>query len=119
MPTKKVSSKRIQGWVFMPSSAIIVDKAEPSEALKVILHGRLTGEPAVSVVLLQLKRLQEGLPIREEVDVRGEKALYFIHTEISPIFRAEKQRMIIADVNKNHSAVPDHDSIKRAAAGKW
>ncbi|MCB9048576.1 MAG: hypothetical protein H6556_04010 [Lewinellaceae bacterium] len=112
---KKSELEKDTGLGIYALSAIIVDKAEPSEALKANIAWSLGLEnPQYLLSSLQLKDFRKGLPIREEVDVRGEKGAYFIHTEISLAPRAEKQWMIIADVNKNHSAVARiMDSIKR------
>ncbi len=96
-------------------SAIIVDKAEPSEALKANVAWSL-GLENTSYLLssLQLKNFRRGIPVEEEVDVKAEKGAYFVHSHFSLHPEEEKEWMIIADVNKNHAAVAKiSDTIKR------
>ena len=103
---KKSELERETGLGIYALSAIIVDKAEPSEALKANLVWSLGFEsPTYLLSSLQLKRFRKGLPIQEETDIRGEKGAYFIHGTIALGAGEEKQWMIIADVNKNHSAL--------------
>jgi len=99
-------------------SAIIVDKAEPSEALKANVVWSLGLEhPRHLLSALQLKNFRKGLPVEEETDVKGEKGAYFISADIGLAAGAEKEWMIIADVNKNHSAVARlSKTIKREKA---
>lgn len=87
-------------------SAIIVDKAEPSEALKanvVWSHG--LEKPKYLLSTLQLNAFRKGQPIVEETDIKAEKGAYFLHSELtlSPSERSEWQ--IMADVNKDHKAI--------------
>ncbi|MFY0644336.1 MAG: hypothetical protein JXR19_07700 [Bacteroidia bacterium] len=87
-------------------SAIIVDKAEPSEALKanvVWSHGL---DKAVHLLsTLQLNAFRKGLPIEQEVDVKAEKGAYFIQSSISLAPGKRKEWIIVADVNKDHKAI--------------
>jgi hypothetical protein len=87
-------------------SAIIVDKAEPSEALKANLVWSLNvDKPLYLVSSLQLDAFRKGWPIRHETDVKAEKGAYFIHSEMELNNRSEKSWMIVADVNKSIAAV--------------
>ncbi len=87
-------------------SAIIVDKAEPSEALKANVAWSLgLDKPMRLLSSLQLKHFRKGQTLQGEVDVKAEKGAYFIHSQISLSARSEKEWMIMADVNKNHAAV--------------
>ncbi len=87
-------------------SAIIVDKAEPSEALKANVVWSL-GLENVTYLLSseQLKKFRKQHPISEETDVKAEKGAYFVHTELCLTPNSEKQWSIVADVNKNHAAI--------------
>ena len=87
-------------------SAIIVDRAEPSEALKANVVWS-QGFDRVKYLLssLQLSRFRKGLSINEEYDIKAEKGAYFIHSEIIISAKESKEWMIVADVNKSHSAV--------------
>lgn len=103
---KKSELEKDTGLGIYALSAIIVDKAEPSEALKANIAWSVgLDNPQYLLSSLQLEDFRKGLPVREEVDVRGEKGAYFLHSGISLAARSEKQWMIIADVNKKHSAV--------------
>ena len=87
-------------------SAIIVDKAEPSEALKANLVWSLgLDNPQYLVSSLQLKAFRRGLAIQEETDIKGEKGAYFVNSGFELAAQAEKEWIIVADVNKNHAAL--------------
>ncbi|MEM9001199.1 MAG: hypothetical protein AAGB24_13125 [Bacteroidota bacterium] len=87
-------------------SAIIVDKAEPSEALKANMVWSLGLEnPTHLLSSLQLKNYRRRIPLKEEVDVKAEKGAYFVNTEFVLAPKAEKEWMIIADVNQDHSSI--------------
>lgn len=87
-------------------SAIIVDKAEPSEALKAnIVWSMGLENPKYLVSSLQLKNFRKGKPIHEETDIKAEKGAYFLHTELTLSSNEEKSWSIVADINKDHSAL--------------
>lgn len=103
---KKSELEKDTGLGIYALSAIIVDKAEPSEALKANIVWSVGLEnPSFLISSRQLKNFRRGLPLTEETDVRGEKGAYFIHTEIRLDAGSQKQWMIIADVNQNHAAL--------------
>jgi len=87
-------------------SAIIVDKAEPSEALKANVAWSL-GLDNVKYLLssLQLKNFRTIGEVQQEEDVKGDKGSYFVVSEIILQPNDVKEWMIIANVNQNHSAV--------------
>ncbi|MFS4493806.1 hypothetical protein [Maribacter sp. 2308TA10-17] len=87
-------------------SAIIVDKAEPSEALKASTVWSLGIEnPKYLVSSLQLNAFRKGRGITKEEDVRAEKGAYFIIANMSLQANSEKEWMFIADVNQSISAI--------------
>ncbi|MEZ4939569.1 MAG: hypothetical protein R3D58_01805 [Saprospiraceae bacterium] len=87
-------------------SAIIVDKAEPSEALKANVVFSLGLEnPDYLLSALQLKSFRQGKSISRETDVKGEKGAYFVHVASELLPHAEKQWLLVANVNQNHSAI--------------
>lgn len=87
-------------------SAIIVDKAEPSEALKANIVWSLGFDKAVYLLSsLQLDTFRNLKPIQEETDIKGEKGAYFIHTQVTLPAGDSKGWMIIADLNQNHSSI--------------
>ena len=89
-------------------SAIIVDKAEPSEALKanvVWSHG--LDNPVYLLSTLQLNAFRKSLPVVQEVDVKAEKGAYFVQSSVSLAAGQRKDWMIVADVNKDHKAIAE------------
>ncbi|PIB29642.1 hypothetical protein BFP77_05695 [Maribacter sp. 4U21] len=87
-------------------SAIIVDKAEPSEALKAnIVWSKGLEHSKVLLSSLQLDTFRKSGTIVQEEDIRAEKGAYFVvsHIELTP--KAEKEWVLVADVNKGPSDV--------------
>jgi hypothetical protein len=87
-------------------SAIIVDKAEPSEALKASTVWSLGIEnPRYLVSSLQLNNFRRGYTLTQEEDVRAEKGAYFVVADITLKGGSENDWMIVADVNQSISAI--------------
>lgn len=87
-------------------SAIIVDKAEPSEALKANIAWSLGLEkPKHLVSSLQLDHFRDLKPISEETDIKAEKGAYFVNKELSVNENSNVSWAIIANVNQNQSQV--------------
>jgi hypothetical protein len=82
-------------------SAIIVDKAEPSEALKATMVWSAGIENAKYLVSsLQIENFRRGNPVEQEVDIKAEKGAYFVCADM--ILRPEVKNtwMIVANVNQ-------------------
>lgn len=87
-------------------SAILVDKAEASEALKANVVWSLgLDNPKYLVSSLQLNNFRSGRTVTQEVDVKAEKGAYFVSTEIELTGESSKEWMIIGNVNQNHSDI--------------
>ncbi len=87
-------------------SAILVDKAEASEALKANVVWSLGLDNSKHLLSsLQLNNFRLGKPIKQEVDVKAEKGAYFLNSEIILEKESSKEWMIIANVNQNHSSI--------------
>lgn len=87
-------------------SAIIVDKAEPSEALKANIAWSLGLENALYLLSSgQLEKFRQRQPVQEERDIKGEKGAYFVSTEILLAGNSDKKWAIVANVNQNHSQI--------------
>jgi len=87
-------------------SAIIVDKAEPSEALKsntVWSYGLESAKYLLSSK--QLDEFRTGKRIQQETDIKGEKGAYFIESEIDLSGNSEKKWSFVANVNLDHAHV--------------
>ncbi len=96
-------------------SAIIVDKAEPSEALKANIAWSLGLNNATYLLSSQqLKHFRKQIPLQKEIDVKAEKGAYFIHTELQLAAKTEQEWMIIANLNQNHAAIASiSEAIKK------
>jgi hypothetical protein len=87
-------------------SAIIVDKAEPSEALKANVVWSLGMEnPKYLVSSLQLSNFRKKQEVTSENDIKGEKGAYFLNSEITLNANSQKDWMLIANVNKDQSDI--------------
>ena len=87
-------------------SAIIVDKAEPSEALKANIAWSVGLEnPKYLLSTQQLNNFRNGLEIKTEQDIKAEKGAFFVQSEIIMASKNEKQWLTIANVNQNQSAI--------------
>ncbi|MFD2567085.1 hypothetical protein [Pseudotenacibaculum haliotis] len=87
-------------------SAILVDKAEASEALKANVAWSIGLEnPTYLVSSLQLDNFRSCQPVKQEVDIKAEKGAYFVNAEISLSPEVSKEWMIVANVNQNHSDI--------------
>lgn len=87
-------------------SAIIVDKAEPAEALKANIVWSVGLEnPTYLLSSLQLNNFRNNQTLLQEEDVKGEKGAYFISSRISLPAKQEKTWFFIANVNQNHSSI--------------
>ena len=87
-------------------SAIIVDRAEPSEALKSSIAWSLGIDVQAHLISsLQLDNFRMGKSIQSEMDIRAEKGAYFIKSEILLDPESEKNWMIVTNVNQTISAI--------------
>lgn len=103
---KRSELEKETGLGIYALSAIIVDRAEPSEALKANIAWSMGFEnPKYLLSALQLKQFRKRRAIQEETDIKAEKGAYFINAEIVLSAKAQKEWMIVADVNQNHSSV--------------
>ena len=117
---KKNELESDSGLGIFALSAIIVDKAEPSEALKATVAWSLGLEKPVHLVSsLQLKNFRQGIDIQEETDVRAEKGAYFVHDTLNLTANEEKEWLIVADVNKNHAAIANIEKALKEDGGLY
>jgi hypothetical protein len=83
-------------------SAVIVDKAEPSEALKSTTVWALgLDTPRVLLSGLQLDKFRDGVHVQQETDVRAEKGAYFVAVDIELAPKETKDWMLVANVNQS------------------
>ncbi|NMH89685.1 hypothetical protein [Flavivirga algicola] len=87
-------------------SAVIVDKAEPSESLKAnIVWSTGIENPTYLISSLQLHNFRQGLPINQEIDIKAEKGAYFISSDLELKPQSSKNWMFVANVNQSISGV--------------
>lgn len=87
-------------------SAIISDKAEPSEALKANIVWSLgLDNPKYLLSACQLNNFRNGLSIHNEEDIKAEKGAYFVTSEVNIGAGNSKSWMIIANLNQSQSSV--------------
>ncbi|MEX0289729.1 MAG: hypothetical protein AB3N14_11520 [Flavobacteriaceae bacterium] len=87
-------------------SAIIVDKAEPSEALKANIAWSLgLKNPKYLLSSLQLENFRNGISLKEEEDIKAEKGAYFVNTDMVLGAADSQEWMIIANVNQDHADI--------------
>lgn len=103
---KRSELEPASGMGIFALSAIIVDKAEPSEALKANISWSLGLErPKYLLSSLQLDKFRRKQSVHQEHDVKGEKGAYFVFTDILLPGNANKKWTIVANVNQNHAQV--------------
>jgi hypothetical protein len=98
-------------------SAVPVDRPEPAEALRTTVAWSLGLKRRRTLLSsAQLDCFRQGLPLRPETDVRGERGAYFVATEMNlrPGRRAEW--FVVADVGQGSSEVVRLNRLLRAPA---
>jgi hypothetical protein len=105
---KKCELETDSGMGIFSLSAIIVDRAEPSEALKASVVWSLGLDQAIKLLSSkQLDTFRRGGVLTQEEDVKAEKGAYFLHDKISLSAKEEKNWLIAADVNQSISGIID------------
>ncbi|RMG75959.1 MAG: hypothetical protein D6722_00145 [Bacteroidetes bacterium] len=103
---KRSELHEASGLGIFALSAIIVDKAEPSEALKAnVVWSMGLGRPTYLLSSRQLPAFRATGEVAPEHDVKGEKGAYFVHDCLSLAAGAEKSWSLIANVNQSHADV--------------
>ncbi|HXY40523.1 MAG TPA: hypothetical protein VEQ10_12685, partial [Vicinamibacteria bacterium] len=98
-------------------SSIPVDKAEPSEALRVNLAWSVgLASPRILLSTAQLPAFRGGGAISGETDVRGRRGAYFLHAAVRLEASAAKDWLLVAEVDQDASAV--HALVARLARGE-
>ncbi|MBP9601005.1 MAG: hypothetical protein KBE41_05855 [Lutibacter sp.] len=98
---KKCELEADAGLGIYALSAIIVDKAEPSEALKANIVWSIGIEnPTYLLSSTQLDNFRKGKDLVQEVDIKAEKGAYFTCSDITLKANSEKNWMLIANVNQ-------------------
>ncbi|WP_298492665.1 hypothetical protein [uncultured Algibacter sp.] len=103
---KKSELQKEVGLGIYALSAVIVDKAEPSEALKANTVWSIGfNNPIHLLSSTQLDNFRRGEVIHEEIDIKAEKGAYFICSDIELNSKSEINWMFVANVNQSISDV--------------
>ncbi len=99
---KRTELKQETGIGIIALSAVIVDKAEPSEALKAnIVWSIGVDNPKYLLSSRQLENFRRGFKVDSETDVKAEKGAYFTISEIDVKSNESKEWYFLTDVNQN------------------
>ena len=103
------------GLAIVALSAIIVDKAEPSEALKANVAWSLGFDKSTYLLSsLQLNNFRLNGAVLQEEDIKGKSGAYFVVNEVTLAANDYKEWMIVANVNQNHAGIVQlSESIKK------
>ena len=94
------------GMGLFSLSAIIIDRAEPSEALRCNVVWQTGLEHPVHLLSsAQVAAFRKGLPIQEETLVKGESGAYLLGTSFALTAGAQKTWTVVADVMKDQSDI--------------
>jgi hypothetical protein len=105
---KKNELEADSGLGLYSMSSILVDRAEPSEALStttVWSVGLPNSKKLVSS--LQLDNFRHGESIEQELDVRGRRGAYFVNDTIELAASEESSWSIVAEINQGPAKVKD------------
>ena len=103
---KKCELEQDTGLGIYSLSAIIVDKAEPSEALKAnVVWSIGLAQSKKLISSLQLDNFRRGQSVSQEIDIKAEKGAYFLNDTISLAAAATEEWMLIANVNQSISDI--------------
>lgn len=83
-------------------SSMVVDKAEPSEALKATtVWSAGLDQDAILLSTNQLGHFRRGGDIVQEADIKATKGAYFIYKTLSLAPKAKKEWVIVSEVNQS------------------
>jgi len=103
---KRSELEENSGLGIFALSAIIVDKAEPSEALKANIAWSLGLEnPTYLLSSKQIAAFRKNKKPKGETDVKGEKGAYFVSADLNLGSNSSKSWKIIANVNQNQAQI--------------
>jgi hypothetical protein len=118
---KKCELEEDSGIGIYSLSAIIVDKAEPSEALKANIVWSIGLEKSIKLISsTQLNAFRHGKAPVKEIDVKAERGAYLLTDDISLKPSQTKKWTIVANVNQTidsvieiKEALKDTDAIEK------
>jgi hypothetical protein len=98
---KKADLEPDTGLALIRLSAIPIDRAEPSEALRTTTVWALGLEPAKRLLSAQqVDRFRRGHALEQEIEVRGRRGAYFIDAPLELSAGERKTWYLVADVDQ-------------------
>src|ERR1017187_2629155 len=98
-------------------SAIPIDRPEPAEALRTnTVWSFGLGKNLKLISSTQLNSFRQGLPLRQETEVRAERGAYFLHTTLALSRGQTRDWYLVADVNRGPSDVAELNRLLRQPA---
>ena len=111
---KKSELQEEVGLGIYALSSVIVDKAEPSEALKSnIVWSSGLNNPTYLLSSTQLDNFRQGESVAQEVDVKAEKGAYFVSSSLDISSSSEESWFFVANVNQSISDVVEVSELIR------
>ena len=105
---KKNELEADSGLGLYSMSSILVDRAEPSEALSTTTVWSVgLSESKKLVSSLQLENFRKGNAVDQELDIRGRRGAYFVNDCLALSPSAEKSWSIVAEINQGPAKVKD------------
>ena len=105
---KKNELEADSGLGLYSMSSILVDRAEPSEALSTTTVWSVgLSESKKLVSSLQLENFRKGNAVDQELDVRGRRGAYFVNDCLALSPSTEKSWSIVAEINQGPAKVKD------------
>jgi hypothetical protein len=102
------------GLALFRLSSIPIDRPEPAEALRTTTAWSAGLEAGCRLLSsVQLDRFRDGLPVREEQDVRAERGAYFIQAGLTLAPGQKQTWLIAADVDRGPSEVAELNRLLR------
>ena len=111
------------GLAILALNSTLTDLAEPSESLLATTMAQLGLEPLDYLLSThQLERFRQGLGVVPEVQVRGQRGAYFVHTILELASGQERSWHLVAEVSQDSGAIvrlahrlrDDRGSLQRA-----
>ena len=114
---KKCELETDTGLGIFALSAVIVDKAEPSEALKAnTVWSTGVKNPTYLISSLQLNAFRKGEQLHQEEDIKAEKGAYFTVQDLTLQAHKEASWMLVANVNQNLNSIQEIKGIIKNTA---
>ncbi len=102
---KKCELEEDSGIGIFALSAIIVDRAEPSESLQCSTVWTTRKNAKWLLSSKQLDTFRNGGAVEQEVDIRAEKGAYFLNLELDLDGQNEDSWLLVAEVNQSMAEV--------------